>query len=221
MTTPEEMPIRVLIADDHAVVREGLRAFLSSQGIKVVAEAATGDEAVRLAETTAPDVVVMDLLMPASDGFDATLKIRESSPETQIVILTSYTTEGHLLRALRAGALSYLPKESEPDEIASAIRKAANGEAVVAPSISARVIRRLAGRPHEQASGISQLTDRELEVLRLIADGLSNAVISERLVITEGTVKTHVSKILAKLDLADRTQAAALAWQQGLVDRTE
>jgi NarL family two-component system response regulator LiaR len=219
MTPPEDTPIRVLIADDHAVVREGLRAFLSSQGIEVVAEAATGDEAVRLTETTAPDVVVMDLLMPEGDGFDATLKIRESRRQTQIVILTSHTTEGHLLRALRAGALSYLPKESEPDEIAAAIRKAANGEAVIASSIGARVIRRLAARPYEQASGIGQLTDRELEVLRLIADGLSNAVIAERLVITEGTVKTHVSKILAKLDLADRTQAAALAWQQGLVDR--
>jgi NarL family two-component system response regulator LiaR len=220
MTTHDEPPIRVLIADDHAVVRQGLRAFLSSQGIEVVAEATTGNEAVELVQTTATDVVVMDLLMPASDGFDATLEIRRTNPRTEIVILTSYTGEGHILRALRAGALSYLPKESEPEEIAAAIRKAANGEAVIAPSVGARVIHRLAASPHEQASGLGQLTDRELEVLRLIADGLSNAAIAERLVISEGTVKTHVSSILSKLALADRTQAAALAWQQGLVDRT-
>jgi NarL family two-component system response regulator LiaR len=219
MTNTPDTPIRVLIADDHAVVRRGLRAFLSTQaGIEVIAEAGTGDHAVRLARALSPDVVVMDLLMPATDGFDAAFAIRESSPETQVVILTSYAAEGHILRALRAGALSYLPKECEPDEIATAIRKAARGEAVVAASIGAQRIRRLAERPH-QASGIGQLTDRELEVLRLIADGLSNAAIAERLVIGGGTVKTHVSHILGKLGLADRTQAAAFAWQQGLIDR--
>jgi NarL family two-component system response regulator LiaR len=221
MTTDEERQIRVLIADDHAVVRQGLRAFLSSQGIEVIGEATNGTQAVELARTAAPDVIVMDLLMPASDGFDATREIRRVNPGTQIVILTSYTAEGHVLRALRAGALSYLPKESDPEEIAAAIRKAARGEAVIAPSIGARVIRRLASPPHEQASGLGQLTDRELEVLRLIADGLGNAAIAERLVISEGTVKTHVSSILGKLDLADRTQAAAFAWQQGLVDRAD
>jgi NarL family two-component system response regulator LiaR len=220
MTPTPEQPIRVLIADDHAVVRRGLRAFLSTQaGIEVVAEAGTGEDAVRLVKTLSPDVVVMDLLMPAMDGFDSTLEVRQSNPETQIVILTSYTAEGHILRALRAGALSYLPKESEPREIATAIRAAARGEAFVAPSIGARRMRHLAARPRE-AAGIGQLTARELEVLRLIADGLSNAAISDRLVIGTGTVKTHVSNILGKLGLDDRTQAAALAWQQGLIDRT-
>ena len=219
MTAPGTPPLRVLIADDHAVVRQGLRDFLASQGIEVVAEAATGNDAIRLAEETNPDVVVLDLLMPSGDGFEATRKIRESNPRIQIVVLTSHTAEGHLLRALRAGALSYLPKESEPEEIVTAIRNAAQGQPFIAPSIGTRVIHRLAAPAHEQAAGIGQLTDRELEILHLIADGLSNATIAERLVISQGTVKTHVSSILNKLNLADRTQAAALAWQQGLVDR--
>jgi NarL family two-component system response regulator LiaR len=211
--------VRVLIADDHSVVREGLRAFLASQEIDVVGEAADGEEAVRLAAALLPDVAVIDLLMPKKDGFEATAAIRQASPKTQIVVLTSYTTEGHLLRALRSGALSYLPKDAAPDEIAAAVRKAARGEPAFGGSIGAQVIRRLAAPPFEQPTGIGQLTARELEVLRLIADGLSNRIIAERLVITEGTVKTHVSSILTKLDVSDRTQAAALAWQQGLVDR--
>jgi NarL family two-component system response regulator LiaR len=219
MNTSSDQAIRVVIADDHAVVRRGLRAFLASQaGIEVVGEAGTGDDAVRLTEELSPDVVVMDLLMPSGDGFDATVNIREMSPKTQVVVLTSYTAEGRVLRALRAGALSFLPKESEPDEIVIAIRRAALGQSVVASSIGAHVIRRLAARPSEQSSGVGQLTKRELEVLALIAAGFSNFVISERLFITEGTAKTHVSSILAKLGLADRTQAAALAWRQGLID---
>jgi NarL family two-component system response regulator LiaR len=216
----DEPAIRVLIADDHAIVRQGLRAFLASQGFDVVAEAGTGEEAARLARKTTPDVAVIDLLMPAGDGFDATLEIRAANPTTQVVILTSHTDAGHILRALRAGALSYLPKEADPDEIAAAVRRAARGEPIVAASIGTRLIRRLAAPAHEQAAGIGQLTGRELDVLRLVADGLGNTAIAERLVISEGTVKTHISSILAKLGLSDRTQAAVLAWQQGLVDRT-
>ncbi len=214
--------IRVVIADDHAVVRQGLKAFLSAQAdMEVVGAAATGAEAVALVRELLPDVIVTDLLMPVMDGFDATRRMREANPATQVIILTSYSAEGHVLRALRSGALSYLLKESGPDEIARAIRKAARGEAVTASAIGPKVMRRLAARPYEQASGLGQLTNRELDVLRLIADGLSNAIIAERLVITEGTVKTHVSNILGKLHLGDRTQAAAIAWQQGIVDRTE
>jgi NarL family two-component system response regulator LiaR len=221
MSSSSDGAIRVVIADDHAIVRQGLRAFLSSQaGMEVVGEAATGDDVVRLVDELFPDVVVMDLLMPSGDGFDATEKIRESSPRTQVVVLTSYTAEGRVLRALRAGALSYLPKESEPNEIVNAIRKAALGKPVVSSSIGAHVIRRLGARPHEQNSGLGQLTKRELEVLTLIADGLGNVVIADRLFITEGTVKTHVSSILSKLGVADRTQAAALAWRQGVIDQS-
>jgi NarL family two-component system response regulator LiaR len=215
----DQPPIRVLIADDHAVVRQGLRAFLTSQNIDVVAEAATGEDAAKLARETDPDVAIIDLLMPAGDGFDATVEIRAANPSTQVIILTSHTDQGHILRALRAGALSYLPKEADPDEIATAIRKAARGEPSISSTIGTRLIRQLSAPAHEQGAGIGQLTNRELEILRLIADGLNNTAIAHRLVISEGTVKTHVSSILSKLQLNDRTQAAVLAWQHGLIDR--
>jgi NarL family two-component system response regulator LiaR len=213
--------IRVLIADDHAVVRQGLRVFLSAQpDIEVVGEAATGTQAIALVSRLSPDVVVMDLLMPDMDGFAATRHIRDTCPQTQVIILTSYSAEGQVLRALRAGACSYLLKDAEAGEIAAAVRKTVNNQAVIAPAVGPAVAERLARRPPDQVAGLAQLTDRELEVLRLIADGLSNAIIAERLYIGEGTVKTHVSSILSKLQVADRTKAAALAWQQGIVDHS-
>lgn len=213
--------IRVLIADDHAVVRQGLRVFLGAQpDIEVVGEAATGNEAIALVSRLSPDVVVMDLLMPDMDGFAATRHIRDTCPQTQVIILTSYSAEGQVLRALRAGASTYLLKDAEAGEIAAAIRKTMNNQAVIAPAIGSAVAERLARHPSDQVAGLAQLTDRELEVLRLIADGLSNAIIAERLFIGEGTVKTHVSSILRKLQVADRTKAAALAWQQGIVDHS-
>ena len=214
--------IRVCIADDHAVVRQGLRAFLSFQpDIDVVGEATTGTQAIALVSTLSPDVVIMDLLMPDMDGFAATRHIRNTCPETRVIILTSFSAEGQVLRALRAGACSYLLKDAEAGEIATAIRKAMNDQAVTAPAIGSTVAERLARRPSEQVAGLAQLTDRELEVLRLIADGLSNAVIATRLFIGEGTVKTHVASILRKLQVSDRTKAAALAWQHGMVDRDD
>jgi NarL family two-component system response regulator LiaR len=211
--------IRVCIADDHAVVRQGLHAFLASQpDIEVVGEASTGAQAVDLVRELRPGVLLIDLLMPVLDGFEATRQVRATFPETAVIILTAHAAEGQVLRALRAGALSYLLKDSEAHEIAAAIRRAARGEASLAPALRSRALQKLAGRASDHADGLAQLTNRELEVLRLIADGLSNAVIAERLVITEGTVKTHVTNILGKLQLDDRTQAAALAWQRGIVD---
>lgn len=209
--------VRICIADDHAVVRQGLRAFLGSQpDIDVVAEAATGRDAVTLVRQLAPDVVLLDLLMPQMDGFEAIRRMHEHSPDTRIVVLTSFFAEGQVLRALRAGALSYLLKDADAEEIAAAVRKAARGEAVLAPAVAAAAAARPAGHPTAPTAGLARLTNRELDVLRLIADGLSNAVIAERLTISEGTVKTHVNNLLSKLQLTDRTQAAVLAWRHGI-----
>ncbi len=212
------MVITVLIVDDHAVVRQGIRAFLATQpDIQVVGEAASGEEALRLVEQLVPDVVLMDLVMPGMDGVEATRRIRRVSPRTQVIVLTSYHDDDHIFPAIRAGALSYLLKDVGPDDLADAVRRAARGEAILHPRVAARVIQELHGAAREDASPFAELTERELEVLRLIAEGLSNAEIAERLVISEKTVKSHVSNILSKLHLADRTQAAVYAWKRGLM----
>jgi NarL family two-component system response regulator LiaR len=211
--------IRVCIADDHAVVRQGLRAFLTSQSdIDVVGEAATGEKLLQIVAREDPDVVLVDLLMPGLGGVETTRRLRQAYPSIQVIVLTSFAAQAQVIRALRAGALSYLLKDSGAEEIAEAIRRAAHGESTVAASIGAAAIRQLAQPANARAGGIAQLTDRELQVLRCIADGVSNAIIAERLTITEGTVKTHVNSILTKLQLTDRTQAAVLAWREGLVD---
>ncbi len=211
-------PITVLIVDDHSVVRQGVRAFLEAQeDIVVVGEAASGEEAVRLAAETVPDVVLMDLVMPGMDGVEATRRIRRASPRTQVVVLTSYHEDAHIFPAIKAGALSYLLKDVGPDELAEAVRAAARGEAVVHPRVASRLISELRGEGERPTNPFAELTDRELEVLRLIAEGLSNAEIADRLVISEKTVKGHVSNILGKLHLADRTQAAVFAWREGIV----
>ncbi len=214
-------PITVLLADDHAMVRQGVRAFLETQpDIAVVAEAASGEEAVRLAAEHAPDVALMDLIMPGMDGVEATRRLTARSPRTNVVILTSYHDDEHVFPAIRAGALSYVLKEVGPDELAGTVRKAATGEAVLHPRVAARVVRELHGHRRELEPNVfHDLSDRELEVLKLIAEGLSNAEISGRLFISEKTTKNHVSNILGKLHLADRTQAAVYAWRQGVVRR--
>jgi len=214
-------PITVLLVDDHTIVRQGVRAFLDTQpDIQVVGEAGSGEEAVRLATELVPDVVLMDLVMPGMDGVEATRQICRASPHTQVVILTSYHEDEHIFPAIKAGALSYLLKEIGPDELAEAVRRAARGEAILHPSVAARVVQELHGPGRDRTNPFTQLSDRELEVLRLIAQGLDNATIAEQLAISEKTVKTHVSNILSKLHLADRTQAAVYAWREGVVRRS-
>jgi NarL family two-component system response regulator LiaR len=213
-------PITILIVDDHAVVRQGVRGFLETQpDLSVVGEAASGEEAVRLAAQHVPDVVLMDLVMPTMDGIEATRLVKRATPRTQVVVLTSYHEDEHIFPAIRAGALSYVLKDISPRELAEVVRKAARGEAVLHPRVAARVIQELQGQRREDLNPFTELSDREMEVLRLIAGGLSNAEIAGRLVLSEKTVKGHVSNILGKLHLADRTQAAVFAWQQGIVRR--
>lgn len=212
--------ITVLLVDDHKVVRQGVRAFLQAQAdIAVVAEADSGETAVTLAAEHAPDVVLMDLVMPGMDGVAATRAVKAQSPRTQIIMLTSYHQDEHIFPAIRAGALSYLLKDIEPNALADAVRQAAQGEAVLHPRVAARVVQELHGSRQEAVNIFTELSDRELEVLRLIADGANNSSIAEQLVISEKTVKSHVSNILSKLHLADRTQAAVLAWREGVVRR--
>jgi len=213
-------PITVLLVDNHALVRQGVRAFLDTQSdITVVAEAASGEEAVHLAAEHAPDVALMDLIMPGMDGVEATRRLTAQSPRTKVVVLTSYHDDEHIFPAIRAGALSYVLKEVGPDELAKSVRKAAAGEAVLHPRVAARVVRELHGARRDEPNVYRELSDRELEVLKLIAEGLSNAEISDRLFISEKTTKSHVSNILGKLHLADRTQAAVYAWREGVVRR--
>lgn len=212
--------ITVLLVDDHAVVRKGVRGFLETQpDITVVAEAGSGDEAVCLAGEHAPDVALMDLVMPGMDGVEATRRLTESSPRTRVIVLTSYHDDEHIFPAIRAGALSYLLKDVGPSELADAVRKAARGEAVLNPHVAARVMHELHSLHGNEPDAFRLLSQREMEVLRLVADGLGNAAIAARLSIGERTVKSHVSNILGKLQLADRTQAAVFAWREGVVRR--
>jgi NarL family two-component system response regulator LiaR len=213
-------PITILLVDDHALVRQGVRAFLETQSdITVVAEAGSGEEAIRVATEHAPDVALVDLIMPGMDGVEATRRLTARSPRTSVIVLTSYHDDEHVFPAIQAGALSYILKEVGPRELADAIRKAASGEAVLHPRVATRVVRELHGARRGEPNVFHNLSDRELEVLRLIAEGLSNAEISGRLFISEKTTKNHVSNILSKLHLADRTQAAVYAWRQGVVRR--
>jgi NarL family two-component system response regulator LiaR len=212
--------ISVLIVDDHKVVRQGVKAFLETQpNIIVVAEADSGELGVELAAEHVPDVVLMDLVMPGLDGVETTRRVKQASPRTQIIVLTSYYQDEFIFPAIRAGALSYLLKDAEPEELAEAVRKAARGEAVLHPRVAARVVQELHGAKQDTPNAFTELSGRELEVLRLIADGLNNADIAEKLVISEKTVKSHVSNILSKLHLGDRTQAAVYAWREGVVRR--
>jgi NarL family two-component system response regulator LiaR len=214
--------ISVLITDDHALVRQGIRTFLELQpDLTVIGEADSGEAAVRMAAEMVPDVVLMDLVMPGITGVEATQQVKRVSPHSQIIVLTSYHEDEYIFPALRAGALSYVLKDISPEELAETVRKAARGESVLHSRVASRVVQELRGTKRDIPNLFTELSDRELEVLRLIADGLSNAEIANKLVISEKTVKGHVSNILSKLHIMDRTQAAVFAWQQGLVARRD
>jgi NarL family two-component system response regulator LiaR len=207
-------PIRVLLVDDHAVVREGLRAFLELQdGMVVVGEAADGAQALEQAEATAPDVVLMDLVMPQMDGVAAMRSLRDRAPRIRVIVLTSYLDDERLLPAMRAGAAGYLLKNAKPKDVARAVRAAHAGEALIDPAVAARLVESLAGGEDP----LERLTAREREVLVLIGRGYRNKQIALELGISEKTVKTHVGRLLAKLGVDDRTQAAVMAVRAGLV----
>jgi DNA-binding NarL/FixJ family response regulator len=208
--------IRVLIADDHAVVRQGLRTFLDLQAdIDVVGEAGDGAEAVAAAGELTPDVILLDLVMPELDGIGALRRLREVAPASRVIVLTSFGEDERLFAALRAGATGYLLKDVEPAELVRGIRTAHAGQSPLSPAVAARVVEELASG--SSPARADELTPRELEVLCLIARGRSNKRIALELGVAEKTVKTHVSHVLAKLGLSDRTQAALYAVREGLV----
>jgi NarL family two-component system response regulator LiaR len=212
--------ISVVIVDDHAIVRQGVRAYLGLEpDLLIVGDVDSGEAAVSLAAELIPDVALMDLLMPGIGGVEAIRQIKRISPRTQIVALTSYHDDEYIFPALRAGALSYVLKDIAPDALADTVRRAARGESVLHPSVAARVVREARATHDATPNPFFELSHRELEVLRLIARGLANAAIARELVISEKTVKGHVSNILAKLHMLDRTQAAVFAWQEGLARR--
>ena len=209
--------IRVLIADDHAVVRQGLRTFLDLQDdVEVAGEAADGEAAVAEAARLRPDVVLLDLAMPGVDGIAALPRLREAAPGARVIVLTSFGEDERLFAALRAGAAGFLLKDVEPAELVRAIRTAHAGQSPLSPAVAARVVEEVV-HPARRAGPADELTPRELEVLRLIAGGRSNKRIALELGVAEKTVKTHVSHLLAKLGLSDRTQAALYAVREGLV----
>ncbi len=208
--------IRLLIADDHPIVRKGLRALMEDQpDIQVVGEASDGNDAVERAKQDQPDVILLDLMMPGKDGLTAIGEIKRERPEARILVLTSYFEDEQVFPAIKAGALGYLLKDSSPQELLQAIRDIARGQSALHPAIALKVIREL-NHPSDLPPTTDPLTARELEVLTLLGQGMSNADIARRLTISERTVGTHISNILGKLHLASRTQAALYALKQGL-----
>ena len=207
--------ITLLIVDDHVVVRKGLRLLLEQQpDISVVGEGGDGEQAIRLASDLLPDVALLDLLMPKVDGITAVREIKRLTPATQIIVLTSSYDDEQIFGAIKAGALSYLLKDTNPQDLVAAVRAAARGESKLHPMVAARLLREMQQRDR---SPLAELTSRELDVLAQIARGRSNHEIAVELVLSERTIKTHVSNILSKLHLADRTHAAIFALQQRVV----
>ena len=216
-----EHNVRVLIVDDHTILRKGIRALLTeTPGFEVVGEAGNGQDAVSLAQQLRPDVILMDLLMPGMDGIEATRQITNSDRDARILVLTSFAADNNVFPAVKAGALGYLLKDSTPEELVRAIRQVHRGEPSLDPAIARKLLQEIA-RPVEQRPAPEALTAREMQVLGLIARGLSNQDIAGRIMASEPTVRTHVSRILAKLHLASRTQAALYAVREGLADASE
>ena len=214
------MSIRVLIADDQSMVRAGFRMLIAGEeDMEVVAEAATGLEAVSNAARFHPSIVLMDIRMPQLDGLEATRRILAADPAARVLILTTFDLDEYIYQALHAGASGFVLKDDPPEQLIAAIRTVAAGDALLSPTITKRVIKQFARIPRpEPPKGLDELTTRELEILRLVVDGLSNAEIGQELFIGETTVKTHVTHILQKLGLRDRVQAVVLAYQSGLVE---
>ncbi len=213
--------IGVLIVDDHQVVRQGLRFLLEQEdGIEVVGECADGPSAIQAVRTLQPTVVLLDLFLPGQDGISVLAQIKQDRPATEVLMLTSSADDEHLLAAVRAGALAYLPKTAGVDQVVTSVRAAARGESVLEPRIAARLVREVRAATIRRRP-LDQLSPRELEVLAALARGRSNRQIARTLAISEETVKAHVSSILAKLQLADRTQAAIFGLQQRLVPLEE
>ncbi|RDZ18002.1 DNA-binding response regulator [Priestia megaterium] len=211
------MKIKILIADDHHVVRKGLVFFLQTQpDLEIVGEASNGEEALKLATSLEPHIVLMDLSMPVLDEIEATKELKKQAPHIQVMILTSFSDQDHVIPALEAGASGYQLKESDPDELVAAIRKLMNGENQLHPKITTHLLTRLTKISEKKVNFIDHLTKREKDVLKEIAKGKSNKEIGTSLHITEKTVKTHVSNILSKLGVQDRTQAALYAVQHGI-----
>ena len=222
MTADPEQAPRVVIADDQALVRGGFRLILSTAGIPVVAEAADGKEAIAAVLKHRPDVVLMDIRMPVMDGLEATRRILESRPgqDVRVIMLTTFDLDQYVYAALAAGASGFLLKAVSPEHLVAAVLLVRTGDALLAPSITRRLVERFAprpGGPGVPGRDLSVLTPREHEVLGLIARGMSNAELASALTLSEATVKTHVARILAKLDLRDRVQAVVLAYQTGLI----
>jgi two-component system, NarL family, response regulator LiaR len=210
--------IRILIADDHAIVREGLRSLLATEpGMALVGEGRDGVEAVELARSLRPDVILLDMAMPRLDGLGAIAQIKQDNPEARILILTSFAEDDKVFPAIKAGALGYLLKDSSPQELLQAIRSVHRGESSLHPTIARKLIRELT-QPATLPPTTDPLTVREVEVLRLVAQGLTNDEIAGQLYLSERTVRTHVSHILDKLHLANRTQAALYALREGLAN---
>jgi len=215
-----EERIRILIVDDHAIVRKGLRALLVTEpGLEVVAEAENGQQAIAEARRLCPDVVLMDLVMPGMDGLEATRRITAEQPGVpgtpRVLVLTSFAADDKVFPALKAGALGYLLKDSGPEELVQAIQQVHRGESSLHPSIARRLLQKLA-QPSRRDPVVEALTEREIDVLRLVAGGQSNRQIADGLCISEATVRTHVSSILSKLNVCSRTQAALYALREGL-----
>ncbi|GAA2645280.1 response regulator transcription factor [Dactylosporangium fulvum] len=214
--------INVLVADDHALIRSGLAGMLGAQpDITIVGAVADGAEAVRHAGTLRPDVVVMDIRMPKMDGIEATRRIRLAPDPPQVLVLTTFDLDEYVYEALRAGAGGFLLKDAPPGQLAEAVRTVAAGESLLAPAVTKRLITRFLRVPPSPTAAAraaaDRLTERELEVLRLVARGLSNQELAERLHLSDATVKTHVSRVLTKLDLRDRVQAVVYAYEHGLI----